>query len=81
MVISYMAGTPAGAILILQSTQLMPAPPRGAVGGAVGAQKTVLAGRGLNGMEGKRCPTSWLPSLCLQRGTLLLLQSTNCSEG
>lgn len=79
MVISYVAGTPAGAVLILQSTQLMPASPRDAVEGAVGAHKTLLAGRGLSGVEGKRYSTSWLSSFCFQRGTLLLLQSTNCS--
>lgn len=52
MVISYMAGTSAGAQVILQSTQLIPASPRGVGEGDEGARDTVLEGRDPNDREG-----------------------------
>lgn len=51
MVISYMAGTSAGAKVILQSIQFIPESPWGAAKGADGACGAVLEGRGLNGGE------------------------------
>lgn len=51
MVISYMAGTSAGAQVILQSTQLIPVSPRGAGEGDEGARDTVLEGRDPNDRE------------------------------
>lgn len=72
MVISYMAETPAGAKVILQSTQLIPASPRGAGGGDEGAH----GGRGPEKQGAEVQPHGRPLFIC--RGIIIPLWSTIC---
>lgn len=70
MVISYMAGTSAGAKVILQSH------PR--IQSRRMKEPMIQCWREGTWMTGSRCPVSQLPSLCLMRGIIILLWSTIC---